>query len=155
MDSVQIPVPPDVIPTQITQTTPVATEQDDLFDKFLKKLVDFIGKLLKKFDTPSTPTVPLWVPPQTIQTTNTQNILGNIWSTIENVANQAVKVANNAVSVAGTGVDSVVKWASEYIAEPVTPAPTVDVQDFLSQNYQSTPVVTTPIEPSPETPPTK
>lgn len=100
MDTIEIPVPHNVVPP----TPSHQVQEDDMFDKILKKLVSFFGNLVHVSDIESKPTVPLGVPIQ-----KQQDILGSIGSTIGTVANQAVKVAGQAVNIAETGVNSVVK----------------------------------------------
>lgn len=141
MDSIQTPVPTAPVAPEVTPVVPQiqqapAVPQDDFIDKILKGIVNFIAKKVNK-EPQTAPTVPLGVAPQQAA----PNIFGTIGSTITNVANQAVDVAQN-------GVNTVVQSAQEYIATPPTPEAKVDVQDFLSQNYQSTPT-----SPTVETPP--
>jgi len=156
MDPIQIPVPtapiatPTIeqpVPQVAVPAAPQTAPQDDFFDKFLKGLVSFIGKLVKP--EVAAPTVPLGVSPQTpvapIQTPQApQGIFNTIGSGIENVANQAVNVAQN-------GVNNAVQSAQNYIAEPAAPAQSsAAVQDFLSQNYQAAaPVVASTPEVAP------
>jgi hypothetical protein len=150
MDPIQIPVPTTPIATQtveqpVPQVPVQAAPQDDFFDKFLKGLVEVIGKLVKPAVV--APTVPLGVTPQVPSVPEAPqapaNIFNTIGSGIENVANQAVNVAQ-------TGVNSVVQNAQNYIAEPAAPAQSsAAVQSFLSQNYQSMPTVNAAPEATP------
>jgi hypothetical protein len=159
MDPIQIPVPtaPIAAPTvdqsiqQIpVQAAPVAAPQEDFFDKFLKGLVDTISKLVSKPEAVA-PTVPLGAVPQApiAAPQAPAGIFNTIGSGIENVANQAVNVAQ-------TGVNSVVQNAQDYIAQPAAPVQSaVDVQNFLSQNYQSATPQVAPViqEPIPQVAP--
>ena len=150
MDPIQIPVPtaPIAAPAvdqpiqQIpVQAAPVAAPQEDFFDKFLKGLVDTISKLVSKPEVVA-PTVPLGAVPQApiVAPQAPAGIFNTIGSGIENVANQAVNVAQ-------TGVNSVVQNAQDYIAQPAAPVQSaVDVQNFLSQNYQSATPQVAPVE---------
>jgi hypothetical protein len=124
------------IPQQVqapVQQIQAPVQQDGIFDKILKWIVDFIAKIAAP--VPATPVVsqqqPIqgWVPIQQsqVQTIPWANFFNKIGNTLDAIGNQAEKMVQ-------TGTSTVINGAQNYVAEQ--PAPVIDTQQFLSQNYQ-------------------
>ncbi|AHB41136.1 hypothetical protein P148_SR1C00001G0340 [candidate division SR1 bacterium RAAC1_SR1_1] len=122
---------PQQIPQQ--QIQPVVQE-DGVFDKILKGIVDFIAKIAAP--VPATPVVSQQQPIQggvQIQQPQVQNMPGaNFFNKIGNTLDA---IGNQANQIVQTGTSTVLEGAQNYVAEKPT-AP-LDTQQFLSQNYQA------------------
>lgn len=143
--AIQQPVAPvQNIPQQIPQqpVQPVVQE-DGVFDKILKWIVDFIAKIAAPAPTtvvsqqqPMQGGIPVQQPQ--VQSIPWANFFNKIWNTLDAIGNQANQIVQ-------TGTSSVIAGAQNYVAE--TPSAPLDTQQFLSQNYQSNPAVVQPVAP--------
>lgn len=130
---------------QIPQQTVAPTvQQDGVFDKILKGIVDFIAKLAAP--TPATTPVadqqpvqgtPVGQPQQPWQTIPWANFFNKIGNTLDAIGNQAEQMIQ-------TGTSTVIQGTQNYVAQQPT-AP-IDTQQFLSQNYQQNTIPTQPIQ---------
>ena len=125
---------------------------DSFFDKLLKGIVDFIAKMATP---PTQQQAPVQQPMQQVAAPMQQpvaaapvqqapiqqptGLLGQLGSSLENIANQAVQTTQS-------GFSNVVAGAQDYVNQPVNTQPTVDMQQFLAQNYQQQAPVVAPVQ---------
>lgn len=149
----QVPIQPVVqnIPQQPVAPTvqPVmqqpVVQQDSLFDKLLKGIVDFIAKLAAPAPTPTAVQQQPGVSQPAGQPMPGANFFNKIGTTLDSLGNQAEQMIQ-------TGTNTVIQGTQNYVAQQ--PAAPIDTQQFLSQNYQpnTMPIQQQPNETIPQQP---
>lgn len=133
-------IPQQQIPQQPVQP---AVQQEWVFDKILKWLVDFIGKMVAPAPATNNQQANIqwqYVPqqmPQPAQQMPWANLFNTIWSTLNQIGNQAEQL-----------VQTWVQSTQSYVADqPVIP---VNTQQLLTQNYQPNSFVQQPQQQIPQ-----